>query len=272
MAVTITGGWLSGSLPDDTGRQWPIVQHRQSPTGAQGPEPNLVLHTTETDSYVPVLKFASNFQCGEGKIGQHIQLGFSGDAVFVHDRENIGIEMVGRSKLGLWLPDEPTLGPTVALVAWLHQGRIRTGLRRPPALDARPLVLDRMPAAVKTYYRRHISWPATGVYGHVDLPDNDHWDPGSFNYPRFFSRVEAVLGGPQPGDEMSEYADGQLDYLDNPNRSFPLPVGWSVDKKNGYKVAKALASTPTPKPGPPGPVDPNSHKHAPGVTVAGAAT
>ena len=196
MAVTIQDGWLSGSLPDDTGREWPIRQFRQP--SMRGPLdaaiPNLILHTTETDGYVEHLKFPSQWQCGEGIIGQHIKLGLAGDAVNNWDSFAQQIEMVGRSVLGLWLPAESTLGPTVALTAWLHANSlIKSGLRRPADW---PHVLDQLPAAVATYYRRRAGvWPNTpGVYGHVDIPDNTHWDPGSFHYPAFFARVRKVLG------------------------------------------------------------------------------
>ena len=246
---------MTGSLPDDTGREWPVVQHRQSPTGPQKiTPPNLVLHTTETDSYVPVLRFPSNFQCGDGVIGQHIQLGMSGDAVLVHDNENIGIEMVGRSKLDLWLPAEQTLGPTVALVAWLHAtNRIKTGIRRPSVW---PNVLDRGPEAVKGYYRRTEKlWPNTpGVYGHVDIPDNDHWDPGSFDYPTFFARVETVLAG---GNHMS--ADMIQGSQDQRNGK-PLKPGHSADYIFGYHLEERIAAAAkSPAPTPPGAVEPHTH-------------
>lgn len=193
MGVTISSGWMSGTLKDDTGKEYRVTQSRQSGTGSQNGSPvNLVLHTTETDSLVGNLQYPSNFQCGEGKIVQHIQLKQSGDAVWTYDRDCIGIEMVGRSRTGLWLPTESTLGPTVALVAWLHSsGRIKTGLARPYAWAD---VLDRLPAAVTTYYRRSDPRQKVGVYGHVDLDGgNSHWDPGSFNYTKFFARVAKAI-------------------------------------------------------------------------------
>jgi hypothetical protein len=195
VAVEITDGWLSGRLRDDAGKAWPIKQFRQD--SARGPlatdKPDLCLHTTETDGYVESLQYPSQWQCGEGVIGQHIRLNLAGDAVNTNDLVLQQIEMVGRCKLAKWLPDEPTLGPTVALVAWLHRtGRIRTGLSRPNA--AWPVVLDRGPQATTTYYRRHDgTWRDAGVYGHVEIPDNDHWDPGSFDYPTFFARVQKAI-------------------------------------------------------------------------------
>lgn len=195
MTVTVKNGLLKGSLKDDKGKSWPIVHHIQP--AARGAlttnSPDLCLHTTETGSYVDQLEYPSQWQCGEGVIGQHIKLGLAGDAVNDNDGVLQQIEMVGRSNLGRWLPRESTLGPTVALVAWLHRtGRIRTGLKRPNA--AWPVVLDQGPQAVESYYRRNDgTWRTRGVYGHVEIPGNDHWDPGSFDYPKFFARVQAAI-------------------------------------------------------------------------------
>lgn len=241
---------------------FPVLQHRQNDTGAQNGSPvNLVLHTTETDSLVGDLQFPSNFQCGEGKIVQHIQLGRSGDAVFTYDRDCIGIEMVGRSQLGLWLPGLQTLGPTVALVAWLHStGRIKTGLKRPPALANLPVVLDKLPAAVVTYYRR-MAPTQDGVYGHVDLSGgNSHWDPGSFNYPVFFQRVQAQLGG---GDDDVAFADFQEGWNANQDGQ-PMGANWPDDKKFGWKARNQAVNQPAPVPGPAGPKGDKGDKGDPG--------
>lgn len=257
MTVTINDGWLSGSLPDDTGREWPIVQHRQA--SARGPlrdkQPNLVMHTTETAGYVEQLRFPSQWQCGEAKIGQHIQLGLAGDSVNDWDLHAQQIEMVGRSQVGVWLPEEATLGPTVALTAWLHEtNRIKTGLKRPKLW---PVAVDQLPAAVETYYRRHQNvWPDTpGVFGHIEIPGNSHWDPGGFNYPRFFARVQTAIEG---GDGMAGVDDmmqGAQDFRDGK----PLADGWTPARKYGYNNEKriaAAAATPVPLPGPQGPAGP----------------
>lgn len=203
MSVRIEDGLLKGTLKDDTGKEWPIVHRIQA--AARGPlapgVPDLCLHTTETDTYLATLEFPSQWQTGQGVIGQHIKLGLSGDAVNLHDNVLQQIEMVGRSEghvSAKWLPKESTLGPTVALVAWLHRtGRIRTGLKRPN--PKWPVVLDRGPQAVTSYYRRNDgTWGTAGVYGHVEIPDNDHYDPGSFDYPAFFARVEKAIAVQDP--------------------------------------------------------------------------
>ena len=254
MTVKITDGWLTGSLPDDTGREWPVIQHRQvSSRGQLNPgTPNLILHTTETSAYIDQLRFPSQWQCGEGKIGQHIRLGLAGDAVNTWDNFAQQIEMVGRSQLDKWLPAEATLGPTVALTAWLHEeGLIKTGLKRPATW---PVILDRGPQAVISYYRRLAGkWPSEpGVYGHVDIPDNSHWDPGSFDYPRFFARVQTVLEGGNDEMAYAEFKKGlKANRAGDPLGNNPDPdfaFGW----KTGEDIRKAAE---TPKPGEPGPHD-----------------
>jgi len=251
MSVTIKDGWLTGSLPDDTGREWPVEQFRQP--SARGPlapgTPQLILHTTETwPNYVGWLGYPSQWQCGEGMIGQHIQLGFAGDSVNEWDRYAQQIEMVADSQLGRWLPAESTLGPTVAITAWLHEtDRIQTGLKRPRLW---PVPVDvpsgsGLPAS-EAYYRRHQGvWPdMPGVFGHIEIPQNRHWDPGGFDYPRFFARVQAVL----EGDDMAGVEDmmeGAKAYRDGK----PLSETWTPAKKYGYNLEKRIAAAAkTPEP------------------------
>jgi len=247
VGVEIRDGWLFGSLPDDTGHEWPVVLHPQA--SVRGPlrpaTPNLILHTTETDRYLDTLKYPSQWQCGEGKIGQHIKLGLAGDAVNNWDAYAQQIEMVGRSQLAKWLPKESTLGPTVALVAWLHAtDRIETGTARPT--DKWPVVLDRGPQAVEGYYRRHTGlWPdKAGVYGHVDIPDNSHWDPGSFDYPTFFARVRNLVEG---DDDVSldEYIKGEdaaweraTKVVGEVNDPGPVPDGHTPHFDAGWKSVR----------------------------------
>lgn len=261
MTVSVSDGWLTGRLPGPAGKTYPVSQSRQSPTGPQNGSPvNLVLHTTETDHLAPDARYPANFQCGDGKIVQQIQLGMSGDSVITYDADCVAIEMVGRSQLGLWLPAESTLGPTVALVAWLHQtGRIVTGLRRPRALADLPLVLDRLPAAVTDYYRRTDPRTQAGVYGHVDLDGgNSHWDPGSFNYPAFFRQVADVIGGGEELTALQDYSDGTDAAQDAAVAGGmadvgPPPAGHSAEWNAGWKDVRWQVNRLKGREGPAGP-------------------
>jgi hypothetical protein len=267
LSVEIRDGWLYGSLPDDTGKEWPVVRHPQvSARGYLLYPVNLILHTTETGGYVENLKYPSQWQCGEGVIGQHVKLGLAGDAVNKWDNYAQQIEMVGRSQLDLWLPAEATLGPVVALTAWLHQtNRIKTGVVRPTLW---PTVLDRGPQASTTYYRRLAGlWPNTpGVYGHVDIPDNSHWDPGSFNYPAFFLRVRKALSGSEDEVAFEDYREGwkahRAGVTKDPN--------WTADKRFGWQAREEATENPKAVPGPVGPPGPQGPKGDAAVLAPGS--
>jgi hypothetical protein len=186
--------------------------------------PNLTLHTTEVWDYIPKLRVPSQWQVGEGQIGQHIRDGLAGDALFEWDRFSMGIEIVYRvadqAATKVYLPGQSSLGPLVALVAWLHRtGRIRTGLKRPT--DEWPLSLDRLPAATVDYYRRKSGlWEARvpGVYGHVEVPGNKHYDPASFDYDRFFALVREAIRR-QEEEDMTDEERNKL------NKAYNLLVG-----------------------------------------------
>jgi hypothetical protein len=286
MTAEIRDGWLFGELEDDTGRAWPIERFPQP--SARGPlaagTPELILHTTETwPNYVGWLGYPSQWQCGEGMIGQHIKLGLSGDSVNEWDRYAQQIEMVADSKLFLWLPAESTLGPTIAITAWLHRTfRIRTGLSRPNGQDW-PLVLDRGPQASEPYYRRHAGlWPGiAGVYGHVDIPANKHWDPGSFNYPVFFRRVAAAIAV-QEGEDMTDKEKAQLaeallksraleNAIEDIIEGTTPPAAASRTRKRAYRALKEAGERPLPAPAGPHDHDdlypPKDHPHSGSVSV-----
>lgn len=53
--------------------------------------------------------------------------------------------------------------------------------------------LDRLPAAVDTHYRRFEVWDDPYVYGHVEIPGDEHWDPGSLSTIRRCSRWSATF-------------------------------------------------------------------------------
>ena len=176
--------------------------------------PDLCLHTTEGSTVLGDAykrwEFPPNFACGDDHIVQLFPLGYASEAVDSKDGYLLQVELAYRvanfAATKIYLPPPSTLYPLVALTAFLHQhGHIRTGLQRPSATW--PTALDRLPAATDQYYRRSDgTWGRPGVYGHVEIPDDEHWDPGSFDYPVFFEMVRAVL----EGDDMrlEDYYDG----------------------------------------------------------------
>ena len=120
-----------------------------------------------------------------------------------------------------------------------------------------------------SYYRRSAGlWPGTpGVYGHVDIPLNDHWDPGSLEYARLFHMVSDVLGVTEDGgsDEMSDYEKGMAAFADAARNGSPDRIpdpGWTIEKTKGFRDARLLYNNPIP--GSPGP-----HTHNYGNTISG---
>jgi hypothetical protein len=253
-AHAIEDGWIAGKLLGPSG-DVPVRRQEKPPyVRLATATPNLVLHTTETDRLVP-LQYPSQFQVGEGVIVQHRPLWAKGEALrgdTTNDPYAMQIEIVGRSRLDVWLPGKSSLEPLVALVAFLHQENlIRTGLARPTDWPTR---LDRGPQAVEGYYRRHAGlWHQTaGVYGHVEIPINTHWDPGSFDYPRFFGMVRDVLNADGGEDDMrfEDYLRGFDKYvaarkaLDGADPGQPPDTMDNADARKGWSHARFAANNP----------------------------
>jgi hypothetical protein len=213
VSARVESGWILGSLPGPEGSEY-TVEHvkRTSPaprTLLRKP-PNLALHTTETDGLgnMPAEHdFPPNAWVGDHRIVQCYQVDQGGHSTDEQDSFFFQIEIVGRSQTGRWLPADSSLYPLVALVAFLHDNKlVATALKRPPRLREVPTVIDRLPAAEDTYYRRG-PVQAPGVYGHVDCAGDEHWDPGGFDYPAFFGLVSDVLEGGEMGfKDFSEAA------------------------------------------------------------------
>jgi hypothetical protein len=261
MSVTISEGWVSGTLPGPGGKEYPIKHFPQGPNNPLAEvKPELVLHTTETDGYVESLQYPVQFQVGEGIIGQHRPLWAQGWGLKsgTGNEFSMQIEIVGRSQLDLWLPKPESLGPLVALMAFLQQrGLVKTTLARPANWADK---LDRGPQAVSTYYRRLAGlWPTTaGVYGHVDIPGNDHWDPGSLEYAMLFRMVLDVTDD-QNSDAMSDYDRGLAAFSTaarNGTPDKPPDSDWTSEKKQGYRDGRLFYNNPIP-----GSVAPHAHNY-----------
>jgi hypothetical protein len=224
MMVEIREGWIHGTLPGPNGEVEVILSPREDRkpwSKLTKDPPNLCLHTTEGSTSLgeryKSWEFPPNFACGDGHIVQLFPLGHSSDAVFSLDSSLLQVELAYRvadqPATKVYLPPPSTLDPLVALTAFLHEKKlITTGLRRPN--PEWPVALDQLPAATEAYYRRSDgTWPKPGVYGHVDLPENKHYDPASFDYPTFFQMVQEVLDGGLTPEQERAFAEIAL-FLD----------------------------------------------------------
>jgi hypothetical protein len=261
MTYELRDGWVHGELPGPGGRMYQVQRRPDGPflELAKRP-PNLVLHTTEGNTvdgaYNTLVSkgFESQWLVGEHRIVQIKPVWAKGFSSDTEDDEAMQVEVVGRSNLEVWLPPPPSLFPLVALTAMLHDNElITTGLRRPT--DEWPLKLDRLPAAKEDYYRRHAGlWPhRAGVYGHVDLPNDEHWDPGSFDYPRFFKMVRDVLEGDDMTPEQKEklarhekFIDGLLKFKEDFQDGTETDLeGKEQAFKDGYRFAASAFRQPS---------------------------
>jgi hypothetical protein len=245
LTYEIINGWVVGELRGPGGTPIEVRHFPQGPYERRDRNhPLLCLHTTETRGYVEHLRFPTEFQVGEGVIGQHRPLWARGAAVDEHDHDLLQIEIVGFSKLDVWLPGASSLDPLVALLALLHRrGLVATALRRPAGW---PIVLDRLPAAVDTYYRRHEVWDDPFVYGHVEIPGDEHWDPGSLDHLALFAMIRDVLEPREADDEMLtdnqlegiQFANGIRRYLDSPDNE-PTEPG---PNRQGFRWARRVTA------------------------------
>lgn len=256
MTARIRYGWIHGELPGPDGRAFEV---ERSPRDDQSfvrlatSRPNLVLHTVEAPDLKERYKtwpFPPQFAVGDHRIVQLFPVWIQGKASKAQDAHAMQIEIVGFSRKEVWLPFRHALRPLVALVAFLHQRKlIKTGLSRPT--DDWPVAVDHLPAAVFDYYRRSAGlWPnVAGVYGHIELPGDNHWDPGGFDYPEFFGMVQDVLGGDEDM-RLDELIKGHRAYSEKFKAKGEDPGGppqnKSDDFKEGWRQARFAANHPEP--------------------------
>jgi hypothetical protein len=159
-----------------------------------------VMHTTEV-SFAEALKIfktqnAPHFLVGAGRIIQFAPLG-----IMAHTLEHkkgtvetnrwarVQIEVAASSKRDLWQPDEATFDALASLAAYVEEAA-DVPLTRPW-----PDLLDKQqnwdtpsnPRRAQNLWGKQAGW-----FGHVEVPGNSHWDPGSLNYTALFARARAV--------------------------------------------------------------------------------
>ena len=272
--IEVRDGWFFGTLRDHVGREIRVERfdRNNGATRSPGPyllnPPNPCLHTTEGGSTLgdryKFWDFPPEAACGDFRIVQLYRYGLAGHAVDTKDRFLYQIELADRVAAHppnqVRLPPASTLSPLVALAAFLHRtNRVSTFLERPN--PSWPVALDRLPAATEEYYRRNDgTWPKRGVYAHVEIPDDEHWDAGSFDYPAFFAMVrDAIQHQEEDGDDMTTAQDiiagsaaGREAPLDKPPPTNVSPI-WRWAYNEAQRIRKAAR---TPEPTQPGP-----HEH-----------
>lgn len=159
------------------------------------PHPNLkvdvtkpaagVMHTTEgssIDGALAVFKQhdTPHFVVGPGRILQLVPLGYAAAALKhigsppTNEWARVQIELVGFSQEHQWQPGGAT---REALVKLLAACRDFAGI---PLLRPFPDAMPPKPWATSSFKRRLSGrWGSTaGWFGHIEIPENDHWDPG----------------------------------------------------------------------------------------------
>ena len=193
----MAGKWLHNALT------YPVealtVPHEHDAVVLSKP-PAGVMHTTEGtfNAALDVFKvhFAPHFLVGASRIVQFVPLGTIAAAlqhppggVETNRWARVQIEVVAYSKMESWRPDQPTFDRLAALVATLERVA-GIPLRRPwpDQLDAGTTW-----AATNNPRRQNSKWgKEPGWFGHVEIPGNTHWDPGSLRYGALFERAKEL--------------------------------------------------------------------------------
>jgi hypothetical protein len=87
-------------------------------------------------------------------------------------------------------------------------------------------------------------WDEPYVYGHVEIPGDEHWDPGSLDHPALFSLVRDVLASREADGEVLtdnqlegiQFANGIRRFLDSPGNE-PTEPGPHLQ---GFRFAKRV--------------------------------
>ena len=245
--------------------------------------PSFCVHTTEGSTVAGAVATlrqnftAPHFVVGENRIVQMRPLSAQGATVHDWNDRFIQVECVGRADLKLHRLTPTTWQPLVALTRFVNK-ELGIPLRRPDGWS------DQLAAGTwaNNNPRRQsgIALQFRGVFGHVDVPDQDpswHWDPGSLDYTALFAEA---LGEDDMTDEQKaalRAATASLRGVEDFLQGQVPPDSADPARKQMYKALKRAASEPVPVPGPAGPKgdkgdpgDPGvgTHSHAATTTIA----
>ncbi len=182
------------------------------------PVPAGVLHTTEGgwDSAMSVFRrhYAPHFLVGKDaharvRIAQLIPLGYMAAAlendpggVETNRLATVQIELVAHSSTQPW-----AVGPDVekALAALMATLKTVQGINLRRYWSDWPM--PPLPWASESFPRRHAGiWGRwNGWFGHMDVPEGDHWDPGAYKWGPLLNKAKSLLDPPPPPRPTARY-------------------------------------------------------------------
>lgn len=239
-AHDITTGWLTKAgkyrvekmpMPHPVGR----VDLMRPPAG--------VTHTIEgsLESGIGVFRkhYAPTFGVGPGRIVQFVPFGYM-TAALENDYgggetnrwARVQIEIAGFSKDTTWLPAASTLDPLAALMAALVKAQ---GI---PLTRPYPDALPSKPWATELFRRRHDGkWGKTaGWFGHIEIPENAHWDPGALDWSALLKLATAKLPKATPAKPKAAWYT--IRAMDDRGRDYAWRTRTPGDKLASFDVQK----------------------------------
>lgn len=169
-----------------------------------------VLHTTEGswEGSMSVFRqhYAPHFLVGKDRAGnvriaQLVPLGYMAAAlendaggVDTNRLASVQIELVAHSSEQPWSVGADVTAALAALLAKLKQEQ---GIRlRRPFSDTMPP----KPWATESFARRRAGFwgKFNGWFGHVEVPENAHWDPGAYKWTPLMEKARDLIAPPPP--------------------------------------------------------------------------
>jgi hypothetical protein len=176
-----------------------------------------VLHTTEGPFESAYAEFTTHYaphflvgrdKTGKIRIAQFVSLGKWASALENHaggtETNKIAvaqIEVAANSKTTPWQLDSGVLDALASLLAVLHT---ECGI---PLSRPFPDAMPPPPWAVESFSRRHANkWgKIAGWYGHIEIPENSHWDPGAYKWAELLAAAKAKITKPMPSKRYVTY-------------------------------------------------------------------
>ena len=198
----MTKGWLEKTIGGHR------IDHVECPHPGlvnEDAPPAGVMHTIEgsLESGLAVFHqhYAPHFTLDSRRIVQLVPLGYMAAAlenrlggVETNSVVRAQIELAGNSREKPWLPDNGALNLLADLLATLQ---LAAGI---PLHRPYPDAMPPPPWATTSFTRRRDGkWgKVDGWYGHVEVPENEHWDPGALRWSVLLEEAEKIAAADVP--------------------------------------------------------------------------